>query len=213
MWVQAIREAVLALISLRIGHGGAAQQADAHHTPARRVIADIMTILAIVEQAYAVIAFAQVYPFVSTGFKAGPIPTGVAMGGPLNVAPLDVVGGDVGQDIHRESHFEQNMAFVPVNRRIEIQARAVVLQGDALHVVAMQNAAAHLQCSPQRAGLDHVNRDSRIALPHLVLEKDIDIPRIPPQGSILKGLELIGYRVRWQDVPLANLVINTCDVT
>ena len=79
-----------------------------------------MTIFAIIEQTYSVIAFAQVNPFVRTGFKARPVPTGIAVGWPFNITPLNLIRGCGAQHSNREGDFQQDMPFFPVNGCVEI---------------------------------------------------------------------------------------------
>ena len=75
--------------------------------------------------------------------------------GRSHVAPLDLVGGGGRENVHREGDLEQDVALVPVDRRVEVEARAVVRQRDALRVGAVQDAAVDLERGAQRAGLDH----------------------------------------------------------
>ena len=55
---------MLTLISFRVGHGRAAQQTQTYD-----VAVDIMAVLTIVQQAHAIIAFAQINPLVGAGLK------------------------------------------------------------------------------------------------------------------------------------------------
>ncbi len=117
MGQQAVDKTVFALVRLRIGKSGAAQQRQPHH-----VALNIVAVFAIIEQADTIIAFAQVDPFVGTAFKACPIPGGIAMGGALYIAPLHIKGGGRRKHINRKSYLEQQMAFVPINPGIEVEA-------------------------------------------------------------------------------------------
>ena len=108
--VEAVGEMMLALVGIGIGVGGGAQQAETHD-----VVANIVAVFAVVEQRNAVAAFAEVDPFLGAGLEARPVPTGVAVGGALHVAPLDLIAGLRGQHVDREGGLEEDVLFVPVD--------------------------------------------------------------------------------------------------
>src|SRR5260221_932372 len=114
---------MLPLICIRVRACWATKQAQAHYTALY-----IMSIFTIIEETYTVIAFADIDPLMSASFKACPIPTGIAMSGPLNIAPLDFIGSDRCKNVDRESGLEQNMTFVPVNLGMKVYTAAVVAQ-------------------------------------------------------------------------------------
>src|SRR5207248_128185 len=60
-------------------------------------------------------AIRQVCPTLSGYFKRGLFPAGVAMGGTINRAELDLVCGAAVADTCRKRHLEQRLAFVPVH--------------------------------------------------------------------------------------------------
>src|SRR5450631_3001636 len=122
MWKQAIDKRMLTLICLRIGHCGTAQQADTDH-----IIMDIMTVLPIIEQTYSIAAFAQVDPFLRTGFKSRPVPTGIAMCGALYIAPLDLIGCRRTQNVYGKGSFEEDMTLTPINARLNIEAWTMIV--------------------------------------------------------------------------------------
>src|ERR1051325_7393872 len=107
---------------------------------------DVMTILTIVQETDTVTTFAQVYPFLRAGFEAGPIPTRVAMGGSLHVAPLDFIGCMRREYIDREGNFEHDMSLVPFNLSVKVEAGGVVIEGNSLRIGTIQNMAFDLDC-------------------------------------------------------------------
>ena len=76
----------------------------------------------------------------------------------------------------------------------------------------MQDAPPDLDGGAQRAGLDHANRLGGLGEEALVVVEDVDIPGVPVDGAILKGLELVGERARRQDLALRALVVEARDV-
>src|SRR5512132_1100684 len=53
--IETVLELVFAEIRCRVGHGGGAQKRDAHH-----IVMDVMSVLAVVQETDAIVAFAQV---------------------------------------------------------------------------------------------------------------------------------------------------------
>ncbi len=204
---QAVSEAVLAQVGARIGHSGATQQADAHD-----VVADVVAVLAVVEQTDAVVALAQVGPFLGAGFKARPVPTGVAVGGPLHVTPLNLISRHRGETFHREGYFQQDVPLAPVNGGVEIQAGTIETERDALGVIAVQDAAMDFQRGPQWAGLHHLHRRRRVARPHSVVEENVHVPGVKVLRTILERLELVGDGAGRQHLAPVGLVVDTGDV-
>ena len=79
---------MFALICGFVGHGGGFDQGQAQY-----VIRDVVAVFAVVQQGGAVAVFGQVRPFVAGYLEARGVPACVAMGGPGDAAPLDVVCG------------------------------------------------------------------------------------------------------------------------
>ncbi len=194
-------------VRLRVGVGGRAQQAEADD-----VAANVVAVFAIVEQADPIAALAQVNPFLGRGLEARPIPTGIAMGGPLDVTPLNFVSRRWREHVHREGDFEQHVSLAPLDDSLEIEARAVVSQRDALDVVAIEDAPRDFKRRPQRATLDHAHRLSRVGEPHFVVEKDVHVPGVGVERTVLEGLELVGDCVRRQHLSPGTLVVDAGDV-
>ena len=118
--------------------------------------ADVVPVLAVVEQADAVAAFAQIDPLLRAGLEARPVPTGVAVRRPLDVAPLDLVGGGGREDIHREGDLEQDVALAPVDGRVEVQARGLPAASEMRWVYALCRMRRLISSvAAQRPGLDH----------------------------------------------------------
>src|SRR5690242_18818231 len=140
------------LVCLWIGRGGTAQEAEAHD-----IVTNIMTVFAVVEQADAVIALAQVHPLLRARLEARPVPACVVVGGTLHITPLDLVGRYRAENIDREGDFEQDVALAPVDAVLYVEARAVIAQRDALGICAAQDLPLDLQGRAQPAGFDHLD--------------------------------------------------------
>ena len=134
------------------------------------------------------------------------------MGRPLDVAPLDFVGGGRGEHVHRKGDFEQHVALPPLDDGLEVEARAVTGERDALGVVAVQDAARDLQRRPQGAVFDDAHRAGRVGEPHLVLEEDVHVPGVGVEGPVLESLELVGDTVGREHLPPGPFVVETGDV-
>src|SRR5215207_7618969 len=101
MWIQAIFESVFTYVSHGVRQGGGTQQSDPHH-----VVVNIMSIFAVVQEADAIVSFAQIHPLMGAGLEARPIPACIAMSGALYIAPLNFICCLWGKQIHREGDLE-----------------------------------------------------------------------------------------------------------
>src|SRR2546423_3050230 len=117
MGQEAIGEAVQALIGMRIWVDTGFQERQTNH-----VIVNVMPILPIVQQADTVSSLAYINPAMSTGLKTSQIPDCVTMGGPLNAAKLDFIGGSCAVDGQGKRCFQQGLVFVPVNLGGDVDA-------------------------------------------------------------------------------------------
>ena len=91
-----------------------------------------VAVFAVVQQAHAVVAFAQVHPLLAAAFETGHVPAGVLGDLALEVAELDVEGGLVGVNVHGKVNLEQVLMLVPVHPGFEVDAAAVRIEADGL---------------------------------------------------------------------------------
>ncbi len=207
MGPEAIDEAVLPLVGRRVGFGGSAQQGQADD-----VVADVVAVLAVVEQRRAVVPFAQIHPLLGAGLEARPVPRSVAVGRPPHVAPLDLIGRLRGQHVHREGDLEQRVALAPIHPGIEVKLRPVGAQRHALHDAAAQHAPLERQRRPQRPALDDANARRRLQRVGAILVGGVNVPGIPLRRPILERLPLVGHRAGRQHVAAVGLVEDAADV-
>ena len=190
---QAVSEVMLPLVGVGVGIGRASQQGQTHD-----VIVYIVTILAVVEQADAVVTLAQVNPLMGYRLETRPVPGCIAMGGALDIPPLDVVGGHWAQHIHRKGDFEHHMSLLPINPGVEVEAATAPVQVDMLHDLAVQEMTTDFQPNPQRPLFDNPQAVGWLSDPLLIVVKNLDIPGVSTQWAILEGLKDIGPLAGWQ---------------
>src|ERR1041384_1326383 len=115
-----------------------------------------MPIFTVVQKTDAIIAFAQIHPFMSTGFEACPVPARVAVSWSLYIAPLDFVCRLRCEHIHWEGNFEHGVTFIPIDRRVEIQTWTVMIERNSLRKFTVLNLALDFNCLAQFAVLNHL---------------------------------------------------------
>lgn len=206
--VEAVGEAVFAEVGGGVGGGGGAEQGEAND-----VIADVVAVFAVVEEADAVVAFAEVGPFLGAGFEACPVPTAVAVGGALDVAPLDFVGGLRGEDVYGKGDFKHDVALGPVNPGVEVEAGGVVGEGDALNVLAVEDAAFDFEGLAEGAVLKPFDGGGGVGEISFVVVEDINVPGVPVFGAVFEGLKLIGDRVGGEDFAVGGFVVEANQIS
>ncbi len=99
---------------------------------------NIMPVFAVIEKADAVAVLRQIGIFMRAHLEFCRIPAGVCMRGALHRAELNFIGRLVGKHLHGECGFQNQMAFVPVDVRVKIDTRRIVIQPNFL-----RNCAVH----------------------------------------------------------------------
>ena len=102
---------------------------------------DIVTVLAIIEQSYAVVTLGEVSEAVSADLKLGLIPRGILVSGTLGGTVLDLVGSTGGIDVHVKGSLDALMLLLPIHRGLEVDAIDILVQPNVLgeggaHVLA-----------------------------------------------------------------------------
>ena len=201
MGEQGVAERVASLIGLRVGPARAAQQRQPHD-----VAPDVVAVLAVVEEGDPVAGLAQVRPAVGAHLEAGHVPAGVGVGGPLEVAELDLVGGPVGVDGEREGHLEEAVALVPVHLGAELQAPGAGGQAHDLGDGGIPEAPHEAHARPQRSPLDHLDRVDLHQVCDLVEVVQVDVPGVGVVGKVGVELEHVAAAAGGQDLPARLLV-------
>ena len=112
-----------------------------------------MAVLAVVEQADAVVAFRDIGPFLAAALEPGAIPARVLVGLAGQVAELDIKGGLVGVDIGREEDLEQVLMLMPIHGGDKVDAAGILIEMDILADLGMAEAALDVKRRAHRAGL------------------------------------------------------------
>lgn len=92
----------------------------------------VMAVLAVVEDGETEAVVAEVDPLVTDDFKLREIPERVAVGRALVVAELDIISGLGGVDINGEVCLEKYLLLFPVDRVVNVDARQVCVEDEAL---------------------------------------------------------------------------------
>ena len=111
MGVDRVREDVLLHVRLRVGVLGAAEKRQADH-----VLSGLVAVLAVVEQADAVIGLGHVHPPVRGHLEAGGVVAVVGVAGAVDVAEGDVVRRVSRDHGGVEADLEHLVRFLPVGR-------------------------------------------------------------------------------------------------
>ena len=104
-----VGEAVVAQVAALGGAVLAPQQAQIQHA-----VPKLVAVLAVVQQGHAAAAVGQVRPFVGADLEFGLVPGGVAVGGPLHMAELDLAAAGLGHHIHGPLDPEHLIFLLPV---------------------------------------------------------------------------------------------------
>ena len=92
----------------------------------------VVTVLAVVEDGETEAVVAEIDPLVTDDFKLREIPERVAVGRALVVAELDIISGLGGVDINGEVRLEKYLLLFPVDRVVNVDARQVCVEDEAL---------------------------------------------------------------------------------
>ena len=77
-------------------------------------------------------ALGEVHPLLGAAFESGSVPTGVGVHLPGHVAELDLEGGFVGVDVHRELGLQQVLMHLPVHLGLKIDPAGIGVEVDLL---------------------------------------------------------------------------------
>ena len=146
---QAIRELVCSLVGCRVRHGRTPQQCYSQD-----VVLYVVTIFAVVQQTDTIVAFTQVNPLVRTHLELRSIPSCIAVCGPLDIAPLDFVARLVGVNRHGKGGLEQNVLLPPFDPCCDVESPAMVVEGDLLGVVAVEDLSLDFDGCAEGSRLD-----------------------------------------------------------
>ena len=115
------------LIGVLVGIGAALDERKPHDA-----IMNVIAILVVVYQSDTITGFCKISPLVGTDFKLCRIPRRIFMCGTLHTAVLNLIGGLIRQNIHREGRFQENMVLMPISSQRKINATLIRIDGNRL---------------------------------------------------------------------------------
>ncbi len=185
-----------ALVGLGVGDARGAHQAepDRGGRPAVRTdgTGDVVTVGGVGDERDAVAGFADVHPAVPADLETGRLPAGVGVGGPLDVAELDLGAGVRGAQVDGEARLEDLLRLVPVDVRLEVDAGAARPHGDRLgDAGSPAEGADHADRAGQRRFLGHGDRVGLQQVGVTVPVVLVDVPGVPAVGQVRVEAEQI----------------------
>src|SRR2546421_5535336 len=205
---EAIGEAVQAFICMSIRIDTRLKKRQANN-----IIVNIMPILTIIKQADTVSPFAQINPAMSTDLKTGHIPGRVTMRGALNAAKLDFIACSCAVDCQWKRRFQQRQVFVPVDLGGNIDARRVAPERNTLRDTRGHVRTDNLDGSTHRSLFDDMYRCYISYRVRLLLVKEIDIPGIEIQGTILISNKLVAWLPGSKNITFCTYVVELADLS
>ena len=184
--VDGVGEAVNFSVLLAVRVDRAAQEARSDVA-----VLDVVTVLAVVEDGETEAVVAEIDPLVTDDFKLREIPERVAVGRALVVAELDVVGGLSRVDINGEVCLEKYLLLFPVDRVVNVDARQVCVEDEALLDGRGEELARDLYDRADGSALCHIDCADIVYLSVLLIEIDLDIPCLVVERSVVIGINFI----------------------
>ncbi len=141
---------------------------------------DVVAVGRVVDDGDAVAGLPDVHPAVAGDLETGRLPAGVGVGGPLDMAELDLGGRVRGADVHREAGLEELLRLVPVDVRLEVDPGAAGPERDRLgDLRAVAERTADSDRAEERVLLDDRDlrgvQQVRVAIPVVL----VDVPGVP----------------------------------
>ena len=145
-------------------------------------------------------------------FKLREIPERVAVGRALVVAELDIISGLGGVDINGEVRLEKYLLLFPVDRVVNVDARQVCVEDEALLDGRGEKLARDLYDRADGSALCHIDCADIVYLGVLLIEIDLDIPCLVVERSVVVGINFVENFALGRDCSAGRLVNERCDV-
>src|ERR1700693_3477253 len=175
---------MLAAIGGWVRMRGRAKQGEAHDGTA-----DVVTVLAVVEQRDAVFAIAQVSPALRAHLEHRPRKAGFLVRRPPEVAELDLVRRLARADRHGKGDLQHLVSLLPVDERFETQHARTGVEGHGLIEHRLAEPASERELTSESATqlhlLDRRHFRERVAV------LGVEIPRVPIARVVVVQLEQI----------------------
>ena len=172
----------------------------------------VMAVLAVVEDGETEAVVAEVDPLVTDDFKLREIPERVAVGRALVVAELDIISGLGGVDINGEVRLEKYLLLFPVDRVVNIDARQVCVEDEALINGRGEKLARDLYDRADGSALGHIDCADIVYLGVLLIEIYLDIPCLVVERSVVIGINFVENFALGRDCSAGRLVNERRDV-
>ena len=169
-------------------------------------VLDAVAVLAVVEEADAVVALGEVHPLLGTALKACLVPGGVGVDLSGDVAELDFKGGLVRVDVHGELRLEQMLVELPVHLSLEVDAAGVGVEVNLLPDGAEAAPVGQGQRRADRAVGHPLHLQQLVHRPGLLRVEHIDVPVVVVDGLVLIDPQLVGLLARLHQLPVKFLV-------
>ena len=171
---QRIGEGLLALVGDRVGIDRRTQQAEPEHIAARAV-----AVFAVVEHRDAEARLRKIDEAVARNLELRRVPRGVAVGRAADDAEGAFERRVIGADRDRRQGAEQDAAVMPVDMRLDVEARRIGPERVGLRHHGVAEALHHLDRCPVRAALD--DRDALDLGQFLAVRRVVvlDVPGVP----------------------------------
>ena len=177
------------------------------------IIVYVMPILTIVQQADTVSPFAQINPAMSAGLKTGYIPGGVTMRRTLNAAKLNFMGRSCAVDCQRKGSFQQRLVFVPVDFCSKVDARRSAPERKALGDTRGHVRTDNFDGCTHWPLFENAQRCDSSHRVRFLFIKEINIPGVKIQGTILVSDKLVACLPGGKNVALDALVVEPADLS
>src|SRR5260370_31158896 len=177
------------------------------------IIVNIMPILTIIKQADTVSPFAQINPAMSTCLKSGHIPGCITMREALNIAKLDFIGCSCAVDCQRKRRFQQRLVFVPVDLGGNVDALRIAPERNTLRDTRGHVRTDNLDGCAHWSLFDDMHSCYSSYRVRLLLIKQINIPGVEIQRTILIGDKLIACLPGGKNVTLCTHVVEPADLS
>src|SRR5579864_5763275 len=149
----------------------------------------------------------------STDLKTGHIPGCVTMRGALNVAKLYFIGCSCAVDCQRKRRFQQRLVFVPVDLGGNVDARRIAPERNTLRDTRGHVRTDNFDSCTHWSLFDDLHRCYSSYWVRLLLIKEINIPGVEIQGTILIGDKLVACLPRGKNVTLCTHVVELADLS
>src|SRR5690348_7968621 len=171
--IERVNKFVMALIGMRIGPGGRTKQ-----RKAQDVALGVVAVLAVIQQAEAVLAVGQVGPSDRRDFKFSLLRGRAPRRRPLNAPIRDLKSGFFVVGAEREANLQQNVLLVPFDLGLYVDSMRVFFKSDVPDEGGVLKMLFDANHGAQGAAFYELYLIGRVKVPMMFLEIRVDVPRV-----------------------------------